>query len=197
MCSKTSCATGFSRGLLDRVVDCLVIGGGLRGLVAAHAAWHAGASVLVLDGGGQPGGWLRAQSHCRFVLPLIHFILDWLRYLVPLFLKQQCDRTLGRLAAASRPSGRPRLGDIGAPEPPPEHGSGPPGAAAAREAGPAAQLAARLGVAPGSARALVGGLVGELRAAPSQRACFALGRGRGAVLSLRKLDELILVVRQS
>ena len=44
MCSKTGCATGFSRGLLDRVVDCLVIGGGLRGLVAAHAAWHAGAT---------------------------------------------------------------------------------------------------------------------------------------------------------
>ena len=196
MCSKTSCATGFSRGLLDRVVDCLVIGGGLRGLVAAHAAWHAGASVLVLDGGGQPGGWLRARSHCYFELPLIHFMPDSLRLSVPLFLKRQCDQTLGRLAVASRPSGRPRLGDIGAPEPPPEHGSGPFGAAA-HEAGPAAQLAAQLGVAPGSARALVGGLVGELRAAPSQRACFALGRGRGAALSLRKLDELILVVRQS
>jgi hypothetical protein len=121
---------------------------------------------------------------------------DSLRLSVPLFLKRQCDQTLGRLAVASRPSGRPRLGDIGAPEPPPEHGSGPFGAAA-HEAGPAAQLAAQLGVAPGSARALVGGLVGELRAAPSQRACFALGRGRGAALSLRKLDELILVVRQS
>ena len=42
-------------------------------------------------------GWrTRARSHCRFVLPLIHFIPDSLRYSVPLFLKRQCDRTLWR-----------------------------------------------------------------------------------------------------
>jgi hypothetical protein len=40
-------------------------------------------------------GWHRAQSNCRFVLPLIHFITDSLSYSVPLLLKQQCDRTLG------------------------------------------------------------------------------------------------------
>jgi hypothetical protein len=40
-------------------------------------------------------GAYRAQSHCRFVLPLIRFIPDLLTYLVPLFLKRQCDRTLG------------------------------------------------------------------------------------------------------
>ena len=33
--------------------------------------------------------------HCRFVLALIRFIPDSLAYLVPLFLKRQCDRTLG------------------------------------------------------------------------------------------------------
>jgi hypothetical protein len=37
----------------------------------------------------------RARSHCRFLLPPIHFILDSLTYAVPLFLKRQCDRTLG------------------------------------------------------------------------------------------------------
>ena len=40
-------------------------------------------------------GAVRARSHCRFVLPLIHFIPDSLIYSVPLFLKRQCDRTLG------------------------------------------------------------------------------------------------------
>jgi galactosylceramidase len=40
-------------------------------------------------------GARRARSHCRFVLPLIHFIPDSLTYSVPLFLKRQCDRTLG------------------------------------------------------------------------------------------------------
>jgi hypothetical protein len=33
--------------------------------------------------------------HCRFVRPLINFIPDSLTYSVPLFLKRQCDRTLG------------------------------------------------------------------------------------------------------
>jgi hypothetical protein len=41
-------------------------------------------------------GWDKARSHCRFVLlPLIHFIPESLTYSVPLFLKRQCDRTLG------------------------------------------------------------------------------------------------------
>jgi hypothetical protein len=38
----------------------------------------------------------RARSHCRFVLPLIHFIPYSLTYSVPLFLKRQCYRTLHR-----------------------------------------------------------------------------------------------------
>ena len=42
----------------------------------------------------------RARPHPRFVLPLIHFIPDLLTYLVPLFLKRQCDRTLGTLTAS-------------------------------------------------------------------------------------------------
>jgi MFS family permease len=46
---------------------------------------------------GPAWGTLRARSHCRFVPPLIHFIPDLLTYSVPLFLKRQCDRTLGTL----------------------------------------------------------------------------------------------------
>jgi hypothetical protein len=38
----------------------------------------------------------RARSHRRFALPLSHFIPESLTYSVPLFLKRQCDRTLGR-----------------------------------------------------------------------------------------------------
>jgi ankyrin repeat protein len=37
----------------------------------------------------------RARSHCRVALPLIHFIPDSLTYSMSLFLKRQCDRTLG------------------------------------------------------------------------------------------------------
>ena len=40
---------------------------------------------------------LRARSHCRFVLTLIHFMPCSLTYSVPLCLKRQCDRTLGLL----------------------------------------------------------------------------------------------------
>ena len=49
-----------------------------------------------------------ARSHCRFVPPRIHFIPDSLAYLVPLFLKRQCDRTLGHLRQVRR---RPRQPD--------------------------------------------------------------------------------------
>ena len=37
----------------------------------------------------------RARSHCRAVLSTIHFIPYALAYSVRLFLKRQCDRTLG------------------------------------------------------------------------------------------------------
>jgi hypothetical protein len=40
-------------------------------------------------------GTRRARSRCRFAPPLIHFVRDSLTYSVPLFLKRQCDRTLG------------------------------------------------------------------------------------------------------
>jgi hypothetical protein len=36
-----------------------------------------------------------ARSHCRFVLPFIHFILASRRYSVAVFLTRQRDRTLG------------------------------------------------------------------------------------------------------
>ena len=55
----------------------------------------------------RPRGRVRARSHCRFV-PLILFIPDSLTYSVSLFLKRQCDRTLGRgghPAAGRRPAG--------------------------------------------------------------------------------------------
>jgi hypothetical protein len=48
------------------------------------------------------GGAPRARSHCRFLLPLIHLIIpDLLTYSAPLFLKRQCDRTLGAPAVNS------------------------------------------------------------------------------------------------
>jgi hypothetical protein len=42
-----------------------------------------------------PGVDRRARLHYRFVPPLIHCTPDSLIYSVPLFLKRQCDRTLG------------------------------------------------------------------------------------------------------
>jgi hypothetical protein len=45
---------------------------------------------VVARGATSGRGDVRARSPCRFVLPLIHFINS-----VPLFLKRQCDRTLG------------------------------------------------------------------------------------------------------
>jgi hypothetical protein len=53
------------------------------------------------------------MSHCRFVLLLIHSIPYSLIYSVPLFLKRQCDRTLGAGAGHPQrwhphhPAGRP------------------------------------------------------------------------------------------
>jgi hypothetical protein len=44
-------------------------------------------------------GKTRAHSHCRFVLPLIHLVPYSLRDSVPLFLKRQCGRTLGKTSA--------------------------------------------------------------------------------------------------
>ena len=46
-------------------------------------------------GAGGGGGGRRARSHCRFGLPPIRFIPGAPTYSVPLFLKGQCDRTLG------------------------------------------------------------------------------------------------------
>jgi hypothetical protein len=65
---------------------------------------------LLRRGHGRPG---RARSHCRFVPPLIHFIPDLLTYSVPLFLKQQCDRTLrpGRIRGLQGRGERLALGE--------------------------------------------------------------------------------------
>ena len=63
-----------------------------------------GGSGAARGAGRAPHHGGRARSHCRFVLPLIHFIPDLLRDLVPLFLKQRCNRTLhgGRLRHRAR-----------------------------------------------------------------------------------------------
>ena len=50
----------------------------------------------------KPRGDPSAPSHCHVVLPLIHLIPDPVAYSVPLFLKRQCDRTLGDPSAPSR-----------------------------------------------------------------------------------------------
>jgi hypothetical protein len=53
----------------------------------------------------------RARSHCRAVLPLIHFTPDSLRDSVPLFLKRRCNRALrsaSRTTSAGGPSRRTR-----------------------------------------------------------------------------------------
>jgi hypothetical protein len=55
-------------------------------------------------------GRRRARSYCRFILPLIKFIPYSLTYSVPLFMKRQCDRILGRrLPERRRPGARPLL----------------------------------------------------------------------------------------
>jgi hypothetical protein len=74
-------------------------------------------------------GLARARSHCRFVTPLIHFMPESLKYSETLFLKRQCDRTLGLapLQHRSRPGGR----GLQRPHPRPAHRRdrpGPPGA---------------------------------------------------------------------
>jgi hypothetical protein len=76
-------------------------GAGAPALAAAHAAAKEAegpgqqlASVSTRYEVVQSGG-SRARSHCCFAPPLIRFIPDSLTYSVPLFLKRQCDRTLG------------------------------------------------------------------------------------------------------
>jgi hypothetical protein len=60
-------------------------------------------------------GMHRARSHCRFVRPLIHFTPDSLTYSVPLFLKRQCDRTLGMHGVVARVPPVVKAGDAAAP----------------------------------------------------------------------------------
>ena len=66
-----------------------------------------------------PGGPARARSHCRSALLLIHFTPDSRTHSVPLYLKRQCNRTLGsaqvdlqrrhgRRGRRERRGGRPR-----------------------------------------------------------------------------------------
>jgi hypothetical protein len=71
-----------------------------KAMLAAAAAPLAAAHG-VCNGRNSAGGDIRARSHCRFVLPLIHFTADFLTYSVPLFLKRQCDRTLGDIPWAN------------------------------------------------------------------------------------------------
>jgi hypothetical protein len=68
----------------------------LEGTVASAAM--AAAALFALEGGG-----FRARSHCRFVLLLIHFVPHSLTYSLHLFLKRQCDQTLGGLPVKHAP----------------------------------------------------------------------------------------------
>jgi uroporphyrinogen-III synthase len=73
---------------------------GLEELGMTHVRVPAYATRAVLRGNEVEEAMLlagqvdRARSHCRFVLPLIHFIPDSLTHSVPLFMKRQCDRIL-------------------------------------------------------------------------------------------------------
>jgi ankyrin repeat protein len=69
-------------------------------LTSAAELGHLETARLLLQAGANPSradgeGATRARSHCRFASPLIHFTPELLTYSVPLFLKRQCDRTLG------------------------------------------------------------------------------------------------------
>ena len=69
-------------------------------LTSAAELGHLETARLLLQAGANPSradgeGDTRARSHCRFAPPLIHFTPEVLTYSVPLFLKRQCDRTLG------------------------------------------------------------------------------------------------------
>jgi hypothetical protein len=72
-----------------------VVGAGRAGDARPHRRGLRRAGTR--DGLPPARGRLRARLHLCFVLPLIHFISDLLTYSVPLFLKRQCDRTLGGL----------------------------------------------------------------------------------------------------
>ena len=60
-------------------------------------------------------GGLRARSQCRFVLLPIHFIPESLTSSIPLFLKRQCDQTLGGLGRRLPLRGRRCAGRAGLP----------------------------------------------------------------------------------
>jgi hypothetical protein len=67
-------------------------------VLSSDSAAHGGAGKLLTLAAIRKSlghGARRARSHCHFVPPLIHFIPDSLTYSAPLFLKRQCDRTLG------------------------------------------------------------------------------------------------------
>jgi hypothetical protein len=71
-----------------------------RALSEAANVLSALGEGAVVAGDAAAAGVARARSHCCFVPPLTHVIPDSLRYSVPLFLKRQCDRTLGVAADA-------------------------------------------------------------------------------------------------
>jgi hypothetical protein len=58
-------------------------------------------------------GGARARSHCRFAVPLTHFIPYSLTYSVPLLLKRRCGRTPGGCRAGGHDGGRAAAGGGG------------------------------------------------------------------------------------
>ena len=71
---------------------------------------------------GEYSGAARARSHCCCAPPHIHFIPDLPTYSVPLFLKRQCDRTLG-VAGQEVPVPREEAGWYGYSEAPYSQGA--------------------------------------------------------------------------
>jgi hypothetical protein len=61
------------------------------------------------DAQGLRRGGVRARSHCRVSPPFTLFITDRLKDSVPLFLRRQCDGTLGGVAEGGRRAPRARV----------------------------------------------------------------------------------------
>jgi hypothetical protein len=91
--SKWQCRPGLLPLCVDTAAVLMpaALGGDPRGRARRGDVAAAGG----IRGRGRAGGGRRARSHCRFVLPLINSIPDPRTYSVPLFLKRQCDQTLG------------------------------------------------------------------------------------------------------
>ena len=74
-------------------------------VLSAQAKQAAGQEAADAAADARVAALLRARSHCRSALLLIHFTPESLTYSVPLFPKRQCDRTLGGAAGGAAAGG--------------------------------------------------------------------------------------------